>query len=111
MATDKPATADTRHVPTVSAVSIDCQLFWPVDPEVWLAQVEAQFTTGGVTAQNARFEYVVSSLGPEFAMEVRDLILKPPADNSYDTLKAKVIKCTAASKQPQVATPQQRRAQ
>ena len=58
-------------------------------------QVEAQFTTRGITAQKTRFDYVVSSLGPEFAVEVQDLLLKPPTDNPYD-------KRTAASEQRKV---------
>ena len=32
-------------------------------------------------------------------MEVRDLLLNPPADNPYDTLKAQLIKLTTASEQ------------
>ena len=32
-------------------------------------------------------------------MEVRDLLLKPPTDNPYNTLKAQLIKRTAASEQ------------
>ena len=51
---------------------------------------EAQFTTSG---------NMTSSLSPEFAMEVRDLLLKPPAAHPYDTLKTELIKRTAASKQ------------
>lgn len=42
---------------------------------------------------------VTSSLSPEFAMEVRDLFLKPPAENPYNTLKAELIKRTAALEQ------------
>ena len=85
--------------PTVSAVSIKLPPFWPTDPEVWFAQVEAQFTTRGVTAQKTRFEYVVTSLRPEFATEIRDLLLRPPDETPYDKLKAELIKRTAASEQ------------
>ena len=40
-----------------------------------------------------------TSSSPEFTTEVRDVILKPPIDHTYDMLKAQLIKRTAASEQ------------
>ena len=45
------------------------------------------------------FDYVIASLSPEVAAEIRDLILSPPAENPYDVLKEQLVKRTAASEQ------------
>lgn len=91
----------SRSAADISAVSVDLKLppFWPADPELWFAQVEARFTCRRISSQRSKFDYVVSSLSPEFAAEVRDLLLRPPADNPYTVLKEQLTKRTTASEQ------------
>ena len=94
--TEETQSAET---PRVVAANLKLPLFWPSDPEVWFAQVEAQFTTRGIMQQRTKFDYVVASLSPDFVTEVRDLILHPPDAQPYDTLHEQLVQRTAASAQ------------
>ncbi|KAJ8017999.1 hypothetical protein HOLleu_44254 [Holothuria leucospilota] len=85
--------------PNLAAVSIKLPPFWPKDPTIWFAQVEAQFTTRGITSQSTKFAYVVASLQPEIAEEVRDLLITPPEENPYDKIKTQLIERTSTSEQ------------
>ena len=83
----------------MAAVNLKLPPFWPSDPDLWFAQVEAQFATRGITAQRTKYEYIVASLSPEFATQVRGLILCTPAATPYDTLKQQLIARTTLPKQ------------
>ena len=95
------ARGDLAATAAISVVAVNLKLppFWPADPELWFAQVEAQFACRRISAQKAKFDHVVSSLTPEFASEVRDLLLNPPADTPYDVLREQLTRRTAASEQ------------
>ena len=82
-----------------TTVNIKLPPFWPADPAVWFAQVEATFATKRLNSQKTRFDFVVASLSPEVVTEVRDLVLRPPETNPYNVLKETMIKRTAASEQ------------
>ena len=86
----------------VSAVSVKLPPFWPADPSLWFAQVEAQIQARGISVERTRFDYVVASLSPEVATEVRDLILNPPTSRPYTELCTELIQRTAVSQRRQL---------
>ena len=85
--------------PHVAAVAIKVPPFWSSDPQVWFTQVEAQFATRGINNQCTMFDYVIASLSPEVATEIRDLILTPPGEDQYNALRAQLIRLTGISEQ------------
>ena len=80
----------------VMAVAIKLPPFWPADPLMWFSQIEAQKATRNVTNQWTRFDYVVADLSNEYATEIRDIILNPPQEDTYSTLKDLLFKRTTA---------------
>ena len=97
-----PGSAENETAQTegsVAAVSVKLPPYWPNDPYIWFAQVEAQFATRGITNDKTKYSYVVSSLSPDVAQEVRELLITPPAEEPYKTLKDELIKRTSASEQ------------
>lgn len=81
----------------ISAVSLKIPPFWPADPQLWFAQLEAQFTIRHITSEHTRFHYVASSLSQEHAHEVRDLLLSPPHSDPYSQLKEQLTTRLSAS--------------
>lgn len=83
-----PAAASPHLPPSVSTVTVKILPFCPANPEVWFAQVEAQFTIHCITNQRATFDHVVTALAPEVTTKIRDLLNQPPAEAPYDNLRA-----------------------
>ena len=67
----------------VSAITFRLPQYWPGDPQLWFAQAEAHFANHRITNPRAKYNVVVSSLAPEYAAEIRDLLLAPPAEEPY----------------------------
>ena len=83
----------------VAAYAITTPPFWPSNTMLWFAQVEAQFMLRGITAQLTKFHHVLANLSQTTASEVRDLLMNPPKENTYDVLKETLIKWTTLSEQ------------
>ena len=90
--------------PTVAiahAVSLKLPEFWPSDPELWFARVEASFEAQGITLEKTKFGHVVRGLPAQYASEVRDIILSPPT-SPYTAIKGALKKRVCPSKQQQL---------
>ena len=83
--------------PEVAAYAVKIPPFWPSDSMLWFTQVESQFLLRGSTAQLMKFHHVLANFSQEIAIEVRDLLMNPPAKNPCDILKETVIKRTILS--------------
>lgn len=103
MSTEEAATSGASQSqaqdPDISTLSLRLPPFYPSDPALWFGQVENLFLTRRIISQKTKFAYIVSSLQPEFAQEVRDILLNPPAEDPYNTVKAELIRRTSQSEQ------------
>ncbi|XP_050508079.1 uncharacterized protein LOC126885539 [Diabrotica virgifera virgifera] len=87
---------------SVDRISVKIPPFWPNDPEIWFLQVENQFTLANITSDATKFNYVVANLDTAYILEVRDIIVSPPATERYAKLKSELIKRLSASQQQKI---------
>lgn len=93
---------DAPDVSEVCRVAVRIPPFWPDEPEIWFAQVEGQFAIANITADATKFNYVIGQLEPQYAKEVKDIIVKPPSTDKYEKLKCELIKRLSSSNEKKV---------
>jgi len=91
-------TTDETVSSAVYRVAVRLPPFWPDRPAVWFVQAEAQFELAGITRQRTKFNYVVSQLSQQQAVEVEDIITSPPEQEPYDRLKAELVRRLSTSR-------------
>ncbi|XP_048005996.1 uncharacterized protein LOC125241518 [Leguminivora glycinivorella] len=95
--TSTPATGDK-----VCKVSVKLPPFWADKPKVWFAQAECQFHVAGITSDMTKFSHVISIIDQKLIGEIEDLVLDPPKEDKYETLKKELIRRLAVSEQERV---------
>lgn len=90
---------DENNAADVSSTAVKIPPFWATDPVLWFAQIESQFATSRISNDKTKFHHVIASLDPSVAAEIREIIISPPNENLYDTLKKELISRTSLSEQ------------
>ncbi|XP_055950353.1 uncharacterized protein LOC129984489 [Argiope bruennichi] len=89
---------------TVSRVGVKLPPFWKANPALWFVQLEAQFALAGITADDTKFNHVVSAVDSDILNCVSDIILKPPDTDKYPTLKKRLIELHSESEASKIRT-------
>ncbi|XP_067134245.1 uncharacterized protein [Centruroides vittatus] len=94
----------TEPEPTaeVNRVALKLPPFWDKTPELWFANIEAQFAISGITKDSTKYYSVVSALNSDILNYISDIVLNPPAKNCYNTLKARLLADFSDSEQRQI---------
>lgn len=84
-------------VDRVAAVSVKAPVFWKANPALWFCQLEAQFENSRILVDRTKYMTAVAAIESSVLSQVSDIVLNPPADNMYGTLKARLLERYADS--------------
>ncbi|GFQ77432.1 uncharacterized protein TNCT_347091 [Trichonephila clavata] len=72
--------------------------------ELWFVQLEAQFALTGITADDSKFNHVISAIDSDILNCVCNIIFKPPDADKYSTLKNHLIELHSESEASKIRT-------
>ncbi|XP_076765192.1 uncharacterized protein LOC143432388 [Xylocopa sonorina] len=84
---------------SVDRVAVRLPDFYAADPEMWFTIAERSFEAAGVTTEHTRYGYILGALPTQYSMEVRDIIMNPPAATPYQKLKTELIRRLSSSQE------------
>lgn len=97
-----PNEGDSNARSEVARVGLKLPPFWDKQPELWFANIESQFNVSGITQDATQYHSVVMALNCDISAYVSDIILQPPTENKYQTLKARLIADFSDSEQRRI---------
>lgn len=74
----------------VSRIAMRAPPFWKENPALWFAQLESQFITNNIVASDTKYHIAVAALETAIIQQVSDVVLRPPANHKYETLKSRL---------------------
>ncbi|XP_043468540.1 uncharacterized protein LOC122512566 [Leptopilina heterotoma] len=76
---------------TIERIAVKVPIFMPEDPELWFLLLESSFDAAGITQDATKFGHALSALDPRYSVEIRDVLLKPKAERTFELLKKELI--------------------
>jgi len=61
--------------------------------------IDRNFQAADITTNSIKFGYSLTVIGPRYTLEVRDIIMKPPVVNAYQTLRTELIERISLSQE------------
>lgn len=96
---EQPFHGEISQPQHINAVSVRVQPFWKANPALWFHQVEAQFENSRITVDRTKYNMIVSAIESNILAQVSDLVLNPPEENLYESLKNRLLERFADSEQ------------
>ncbi|XP_043476883.1 uncharacterized protein LOC122507936 [Leptopilina heterotoma] len=84
---------------SIERIALKMPVFMPEDPELWFLLLESSFDAAGITQDATKFGHALSALDPRYTVEIRDVLLKPKPERTFELLKSELIKRMGTSQE------------
>lgn len=88
----------------ISHVAVKPPPFWKTNPTLWFVRLEAQFSLAQITAETTKFNHVVAAIDADVLTSVSDILVHPPVERPYETLKQRLIDSHSESESSRIRT-------
>lgn len=75
----------------VFRVGVKPPTFCKEQPDIYFIQMESQFAVAGIKVDETMYHHVISSLEPQYLVQVADIIRNPPPKGKYNAIKTSLI--------------------
>ena len=86
----------------VAKLGVKLPPLWRNNIKLWFVQAESNFQLSGITSDGTKYNNIVAAIDPETLTAVSDILLNPPEQNKYVTLKSRMIQEFSDSENQQI---------
>lgn len=88
---------NARHRRTIRSITVKTPTFCRANPALWFIQMEAHFEMNRITSDRTKYNAIVASIDGNILQNVSDVVINPPQNNRYVTIKTRVLERFADS--------------